>query len=159
FAAFTLGMGIVSAVAPLASQAFGARKPRFVRRAVRVGLWASVLCGAPLTALQFWGEDILLALGQAPEEAELAGRYLFGLCWCLIPAWAFMTLRNFMSAVNRPEPALWITLAAVPVNGVLAYALIYGAFGAPRLELLGAGLATTLVNLFMCTIAIWIAYT
>ena len=37
FAAYTLGMGLVSAVAPLASQAFGARKPRFVRRAVRVG--------------------------------------------------------------------------------------------------------------------------
>jgi MATE family multidrug resistance protein len=159
FAAFTLGMGLVSAVAPLASQAFGARNPRFVRRSVRVGLWAAVLAGVPLTALQFWGEGILLALGQAPESAELAGRYLLGLCWSLIPAWAFMALRNFMSAVNKPEPALWITLAAIPLNGVLAYALIYGELGAPRLDVLGAGLATTLVNLFMCGAAIWIAYT
>ena len=63
FAAFTLGMGLMSAVAPLASQAFGARNPRFVRRSVRVGLWAAVLAGVPLTALQFWGEEILLALG------------------------------------------------------------------------------------------------
>lgn len=159
FAAFTLGMGLMSAVAPLASQAFGARNPRFVRRAVRVGLWAAVLAGVPLTALQFWGEDILLLLGQSPEPAALAGRYLFGLSWCLIPAWIFMALRNFMSAVNRPEPALWITLAAIPINGVLAYALIYGAYGAPRLDVLGAGLATTLVNVFMCVVAIWIAYT
>ena len=146
FIAFTLGVGLVSAVAPLASQAFGARNPRFVRRSLRVGLWAAVLAGVPLTALQFWGEDILLALGQAPQSAELAGRYLMGLCWCLVPAWAFIALRNFMSAVNRPEPALWITLAAIPLNGVLAYALIYGAFGMPRLDVLGAGLATTLVN-------------
>jgi MATE family multidrug resistance protein len=159
FAAFTLGMGLMSAVAPLASQAFGARNPRFVRRAVRVGLWAAVLTGIPLTALQFWGEEILLLLGQSPEPAALAGRYLFGLSWCLIPAWIFMALRNFMSAVNRPEPALWITLAAIPINGVLAYALIYGAYGAPRLDVLGAGLATTLVNVFMCVVAIWIAYT
>jgi MATE family, multidrug efflux pump len=159
FAAFTLGMGLMSAVAPLASQAFGARNPRFVRRSVRVGLWAAVLAGVPLTALQFWGEEILLALGQSPESAKLAGRYLLGLSWCLIPAWVFMALRNFMSAVNRPEPALWITLAAIPINGVLAYALIYGAFGAPRLDMLGAGLATTLVNVFMCAVAIWIAYT
>ena len=93
----------------------------------------------PLTAVQFWGEDILVALGQAPEAAALAGRYLLGLGWCLIPAWAFMALRNFMGAVNRPEPALWITLAAIPANAVLAYALIYGAFGLPRLDLLGAG--------------------
>ncbi len=32
FAAFMLGMGLVSAVAPLAAQAFGAREPRMVRR-------------------------------------------------------------------------------------------------------------------------------
>ena len=159
FAAFTLGMGLVSAVAPLASQAFGARNPRFVRRAVRIGIWAAFMAGVPLTALQFWGKDILLALGQAPESAELAGRYLLGLAWSMIPAWIFMVLRNFMSAVNKPEPALWITLAAIPLNGILAYGLIYGAFGMPQLDVLGAGVATTLVNVFMCVAAIWIAYT
>ena len=159
FAAFTLGMGLASAVAPLASQAFGAREPRLVRRSLRVGLWAALITGAPLTILQFWGEDILLALGQTPQSAELAGRYLMGMAWCLVPAWAFMALRNFMSAVNRPEPALWITLVAIPFNGLLAYALIYGAFGAPRLEILGAGMATTLVNTGMCAAAIWVAYT
>ena len=63
-----------------------------------------------------------------------------------------------MGAVNRPEPALWITVAAIPANLVLAYALIYGAFGAPRLELFGAGLATTIVNVGMCAAAIWVAY-
>ena len=130
-----------------------------MRRSLRVGLWAALITGAPLTTLQFWGEDILLALGQTPQSAELAGRYLMGMAWCLVPAWAFMALRNFMSAVNRPEPALWITLVAIPFNGLLAYALIYGAFGAPRLEILGAGLATTLVNTGMCAAAIWVAYT
>ena len=43
FFGFVLGMGLVSAVAPLAAQAFGARKPRMVRRALRVGLWAAVI--------------------------------------------------------------------------------------------------------------------
>ena len=158
FAAYTVGMGLMAAVAPLASQAFGARKPRLVRRSVRVGLWAALLAGVPLTALQLWGDDILLALGQPPETAALAGRYLAGLAWCLIPSWAFIALRNFMSAVNRPEPALWITLAAIPLNALLAYALIYGALGAPHLGILGAGVATTLVNVAMCAAAVWFAY-
>jgi MATE family multidrug resistance protein len=158
FAAFTVGMGLVSAVAPLASQAYGARQPRMVRRALRVGLWAALMAGLPLTALQLWGRDILILLGQTPEAATLAGRYLQGLGWSLVPAWAFMALRNFMSAVNRPEPALWITLVAIPANLVLAYALIYGAFGLPELDLLGAGLATSLVNTGMCACAIWICY-
>ena len=159
FAAFVIGMGLVSAVAPLAAQAFGARQPRMVRRSLRVGLWASILLGLPLSVVQLWGEEMLIALGQAPDAANLAARYLAGLAWCLIPGWAFIALRNFMSAVNRPEPALWITLAAIPVNGLFAYALIYGAFGLPQLDLLGAGIATTIVNAGMCIAAIWVAYT
>lgn len=156
FTCFVLGMGLVSAVAPLAAQAFGARDPRMVRRALRVGLWASVILGVPLTLAQFWGGELLLLLGQTREIADLAEDYLFGLAWCLIPGWFFIVLRNFMGAVNRPEPALWITLAAIPANAVLAYALIYGHFGLPRLEMLGAGLATAVVNVGMCAVTLWI---
>jgi MATE family multidrug resistance protein len=158
FLGFVMGMGVVSAVATLASQAFGARQPRMVRRSLRVGLWAALMLGVPINAAQLWGETLLLAAGQASETAALAARYLLGLAWSMIPAWCFIALRNFMGAVNRPEPALWITLAAIPVNGVLAYALIHGVFGLPRLDLLGAGLATALVNLAMCAAAIWICY-
>lgn len=159
FAGFVLGMGLMSAVSPLAAQAFGAREPRMVRRALRVGLWAAVMVGAPMTAAMFFGEYALLALGQNPEAAHLAGQYLMGLGWCLVPGWWFIALRGFMGAVNRPEPALWITLAAVPSNLVLAYALIYGAFGMPQLGMLGAGVATTAVNIGMCAASLWIAYT
>ena len=158
FTMFVVGMGIVSAVAPLAAQAFGARQPRMVRRALRVGLWASVIVGIPLTAVQMLGAEILLALGQTREVADFADRYLLGMAWCMVPAWIFMALRNFMSAVNRPEPGLWITLAAIPANALLAYALIYGAFGLPQLDLLGAGLATTIVNIGMCVAAVWVCY-
>jgi MATE family multidrug resistance protein len=158
FVGFVLGMGPVSAVAPLAAQAFGARQPRMVRRSLRVGLWAAVMLGVPVNVAQLWGEDILITAGQSSATAALAARYLTGLAWSMIPAWCFIALRNFMGAVNRPEPALWVTIAAIPVNGLLAYALINGAFGAPRLDLLGAGLATTLVNVAMCAAAIWICY-
>lgn len=158
FAAFVVGMGLVSAVSPLASQAFGARQPRMVRRSLRVGLWAATMLGIPLSASQLYGEQILLALGQKPDAAALASTYLIGLAWCLVPAWWFIALRGFMQSVNRPEPGLWITLAAIPINAVLAYALIYGEFGLPRLEMLGAGIATTAVNLGMCVAGVWVCY-
>src|SRR3979411_2822327 len=158
FVGFVLGMGPVSAVAPLAAQAFGARNPRMVRRSLRVGLWAAVILGVPVHLVQLWGAAILTAAGQTPAAAALAARYLTSLAWSMIPAWCFIALRNFMGAINHPEPALWGTLAAVPLNGLLAYALIYGAFGLPSLDLLGAGLATTFVNVAMCIVAVWICY-
>src|SRR5919205_1258342 len=86
---------------------------------------------------QLEGERMLLALGQTPVEAALAAEYLRGLAWCLVPAWWFIALRGFMQSVDWPEPGLWITLAAIPINALLAYALIYGEFGLPRLEMLG----------------------
>jgi MATE family multidrug resistance protein len=158
FTVFTCGMGLIGAVTPLCAQYFGAREPRMVRRALRVGLWASVILGVPFTLSQFWGGDLLRALGQSSETAELAQRYLDGLAWCIVPGWFFMALRNFMGAVNRPEPGLWITLVAIPANVLLGYGLIYGAFGLPRLDLLGAGLATTIVNIAMCLAGVWVCY-
>jgi len=119
FVAFVIGMGLVSAVAPLAAQALGARQPRIVR---------------------------------------LAQRYLLGLAPGMAPALCFMAIRNFMGAVNRPEPGLWITLAAIPANAVLGYALIHGHWGMPKLELLGAGVATTTVNFGMCAAALWFTW-
>jgi MATE family multidrug resistance protein len=158
FVSFTFGMGPVSAVAPLAAQAFGARDPRMVRRALRVGLWAALLIALPLMAMPFHGEKILIALGQAPAAAHLAQSNLFGLAWGIPPALWFIAIRGFMSAVNRPEPVLWITLAAIPANALLVYLLLYGGFGLPRLGLFGAGLATSIVNLGTFLAGLWLTY-
>ena len=157
FVSFTVGMGLVSAVSPLAAQAYGARDPHRVRRSLRVGLWAAFLISLPVMALPFGGEQILLALGQSPEASRLAQQYLFGLVWSILPGLWFMATRGFMSAINRPEPILWITLAAIPANALLVYLLLYGEWGLPRLELFGAGLATSIINFAMFLAGLWFA--
>jgi multidrug resistance protein, MATE family len=157
FVSFTFGMGLVSAVAPLAAQAYGARKPHAIRRSLRVGMWAALFISMPMMALAFRGEQILLMLGQAPRAADLAQQYLLGLTWSILPALWFMAIRGFMSAVNRPEPILWITLIAIPANAVLVYLLLYGTFGLPGLGLFGVGLATSMVNLATFLAGLWFA--
>jgi MATE family multidrug resistance protein len=157
FVSFTVGMGLMSAVAPLAAQAYGAKNPRLIRRALRTGLWAGLLIALPIMIFPLRGERILLGLGQAPVPARLAQQYLFGLAWGVMPALWFLAIRSFMSALHRPQPILWITLAAIPANALLAYLLIYGELGLPRLELFGAGLATTIVNFATFIAALWFA--
>ena len=159
YSAFMLCLGLASAVAPLASQAVGAREPRGVRSALHAGLWAIAILGVPLTVVQLYAEPLLIDLGQSPEVSVLTGRYLDGLAWSMVPSCWFIALRNFMSAVDKPQPALWITLAAIPANGLLAYALINGAFGLPHLDLLGAGVATAIINALMCVAGGWVALT
>jgi MATE family multidrug resistance protein len=157
FVSFTFGMGLMSAVAPLAAQAFGAGDAALVRRSLRAGLWVGLIVALPIMAFPLRGEAILLALGQEALPARLAQDYLLGLAWGVAPALWFIALRGFMGAVNRPEPVLWITLAAIPINALLVYPLLYGAWGLPTLGLFGAGLATSLVNLGTFLAGLWFA--
>lgn len=152
FALYVFAFGVVMATATLASQAYGARRPRLVRRVIRQGLWATILIVAPGIALMAYTPEILTLLRQPPEAVALAGEYIDTLKWSLAPGIAFIVLRNFVSALNRPAFAMWVMLAGVPVNAALDYALIFGHFGLPRMELFGAGLATTSVSLFLFAI-------
>src|SRR5881227_702431 len=74
FMLFVVGMGLLGAVTPLASQYFGARQPRMLRRAVRVGLWATVMLGLTFTVAQLWGGEVLVWIGQSRTTAALAQR-------------------------------------------------------------------------------------
>lgn len=154
---FTFGAGLLAPIAPLTAQAFGSNNLALIRRLLRMGLWMALLLSIPITAVLLSGEQILLALGQAPNTARLAQQYMFGLAWGVAPMLCFQAIRSFMVAVNRPDLISWITVAAIPINALLIYVLIYGKLSLPRLDLLGAGLATTLVNCGMVSAALWCA--
>ena len=156
---FAFGAGLLSAIVPLVAQAFGANNLVMARCALRMGLWISLMLSLPIMAFAVGGEQMLLALGQAPKLAFLAQQYLVGVAWGVGPALSFVAIRGFMSAVNRPEPVLWITLGAIPTNALLVYLLVFGKLGLPCLELFGAGLATTLVNCGTCLASFWFAAT
>lgn len=66
--AVTFGMGLVAAIAPIAAQAFGADNLGVVRRSLRMGLWAALLLSPPIVAFPLRGQQMLLALGQAPTR-------------------------------------------------------------------------------------------
>ena len=157
FAFMLFGVGIISAVAALAAQAHGGRRPRDLRRVVRQGFWVATCFSIPALLIMAFTEDILLVLRQPPTAASVAAAYMNALMWALVPTLWFIVLRGFVSALGRPRPVLWIMLTGVALNAVLDFALIFGHFGAPRLGVLGAGIASVLVNLAMFLGLLWIA--
>ncbi|HLS69976.1 MAG TPA: MATE family efflux transporter [Kiloniellales bacterium] len=139
-------LGLLSGVPALAAQARGARDPRGVRRTVRQGLWLAVAVSLPTMVLLWHTPWILRLAGQEAGLAEAAGGYVRAAMWGLAPSMGFVVLRSFVAVLSRPAVAMMIMLAGVLFNVVVNYGLIFGNFGLPRLELVGAGLGSTLVH-------------
>lgn len=140
------GIGVASALPPLVAEALGARKPRQVRRAVRQGLWVIALVTVPPAGALAFSAPLLQALGQAPGVASEAQAYLRAAAAGLPFAAFTMALRGFVASFGHGRIVLGVMAAAVIVNAACNYGLIFGNFGLPRLELVGAGLSSTLVN-------------
>jgi MATE family multidrug resistance protein len=156
FVALMLGSGFAFAVIPVVAQARGRGDDRTVRRALRMAIWIVLGYSALLMGPLWMIEPVLNALGQEPEVAALAAKYSRIMQWTLFPMLCVMTVRGFLSALERPRPMLIATIVAVIVNAFLNYALIFGNWGAPRLELQGAAIASVLSA--CVSLAVGIAY-
>jgi MATE family multidrug resistance protein len=147
---FLLAMGIIQAVATLVAQAIGANDNKRLRHSLRQGFWVAVCATIPLSFLLWNGDHILLLLGQEPIKTGLAGGYLKANMWGFLAGLMFITMRGFLIAHSDIVPVLIISLVGVVLNIIGNYALMFGNFGFPRLELVGAGITSSIINWYMC---------
>lgn len=140
-----MGGGPTAAVAPMIAQMLG-RNPNDIdgpRAVTRMGLWVAIVLPLPLIPILLSAGWILSHLGQDPALARDAGKFTAMLCFGLPFTFGFQVLRNFATALERPRASLYVMLAAIAFNFVLAWALIFGHLGLPRLGIIGAGIATS----------------
>ena len=139
-------MGVVSIVGVLVAQAQGAGDLDAASRAVRQGFWVATLLSVPGVAFGWHLATLLGMLGQDDQVVVLARQYLHAVAWAFLPAIWFVVLRNFVTALARAGAVMVITVAAVGLNLLLNYALVFGKFGLPALGVAGAGYGTTIVS-------------
>lgn len=160
FVLFLFGSGFAWAVMPMVAEAEAAGNDTQVRRVTRMGLWLSVLFAAATMPLFLYAGPIFRALGQEEKLIPMAAQYLAVQGWSIFPALLVMVLKSYLSALERAGVVLWITLGAVAVNVVVNYALIFGTWGAPELGILGAAIASLVVNLvsalLMILYCVWV---
>lgn len=142
FVLFMFGTGFCLAVMPLAAEAVGAEDDQELRRAVRMGLWISLIYAVMVMVPLYYLEVILLWAGQAPDVASLADDYMKIALWGMIPAMLFAALRSAVTAVELAGILLWATIAGTALNALLDYMLIFGVWGAPQLGVEGAAYAS-----------------
>jgi len=149
--------GIVFGIDPVIAQAHGARNARLLGVTLQRGLVLALAASVPNAALWLFGEPILLAFGQDPALSAAAGRYV-AVQIPLVPAYlVFTVLRQYLMGRAIVMPILGVTLVGNAVNVAANYALIYGHWGLPRMEAVGAGIATVVTQgVMLVALAVWI---
>lgn len=148
FSAIIFCMGMLLAVGPMVSQAFGANDEHAIGRSVRQGLWMTVVLSIAAFTFVQNGEHVLRLLGQSEVNIEAAGAYLKAISWGIPSFLGFITLRAFMEAVSRPRIVTVVALFGVLLNIIMNYILMYGKLGFPAMGLVGTGWASTIVFTF-----------
>lgn len=146
YALFLIGLGPAMAVSPMVSQTLGADSDNLddARRSMRMGFWAIGIAFAISAPAVLLAKEIAVALGQPGGAAALAEPYLIALAPGLPFALAVIALRNFLASIERARAPLYVIIATTLLNAFLNWILIFGNWGAPRLELVGAGIASSL---------------
>jgi MATE family multidrug resistance protein len=90
----------------------------------------------------FFAKYVLIFFGQDPHLAAGAGTFVRPLAFGLPFSLGYQVLRNYATALKRPQAAMWVMVVMIGFNFLGDYALIFGHFGAPKLGLLGSGIAS-----------------
>lgn len=144
-------MGLAAATVPMMSGALGRRRHamREVRRTVTQGFWIGALACVPIWVALWHADTILVALGQSPELAAQAVRFMHTLQWALLPHVGYLVLRSFLASLEQPRWTLLVAAGAIAFNAFAGWVLIFGKLGMPALGLAGAGIASTASSLLM----------
>lgn len=148
--AWLLGGGPASAVSPMIAHILGERAGNRggVRASLRMGLWAVAIVSVVVMPIMWSAKPILLMLHQQPDLADGAGKFVTLVSIGLPFSLATMVLSGFATALGHPRAGLWVSLATIVFNGLAGWTLIYGHFGAPRLGIVGSGMATSASAVF-----------
>lgn len=139
---FIMGIGLTIAIAQMSSLYQGKNDHKNVSHYFFNGMFIVLIASLLIAGLLHFGSGILHHLKQDPEVVSLAMPYFKIMTWSMIPAMLFMGLKQFTDGLQFTRTAMLLAVGALPLNVFLNWLLIFGNWGFPRLELIGAGWAT-----------------
>ena len=149
FIAFSVGMGFSFAITPLIAESDGEGDQEKGRGIFQHGMILTTILGVVMFTTLYLLKPILYHLDQPAEVVELAIPYYEIVAFSMIPLMIFQGMKQFTDGLSQTKYAMWATILTNVVNILLNFALIYGLWIFPRLELVGAALGTLISRVVM----------
>ena len=113
------------------------------------GLYLNMFFTILLVITTIYSKYFLKYLGQDEEVLFHTYKYLDIISISLVPLMLFQTFKQFIEGLGFTKPAMFISIFSNVINILLNAILIFGLFGFPRLEIVGAAYATLISRIFM----------
>ena len=140
---FFFGIGLITQA--LVGRYYGAKNIKALRQQVHQSLWLTLACGLLGVLCILIAAEVLLISGFEPVMAGRAHDYLHAIAWGAVPMTMLAALRGSLEAMNLTQSVFWINFLIFLINIPLDYALVYGAWGMPKLGAEGCAWATAIL--------------
>ena len=140
-------IGLSYGITPLISSSDRGKK--YVSSILYNGMLVNVISCILLVSFVILTKHLLSYLGQDQEVLFHTYSYLDIICISLIPLILFQTFKQFIEGLGFTKPSMYISVISNVINVVLNAVLIFGLFGFPRLEIIGAAYATLISRVIM----------
>lgn len=143
FLGFTLCLGLMMAISPIAARLAGAGKLELIGRYTRQGLWLALTLGLVfIVAVQMLAGSMLAFVGINIAFLDMATGYVEAIVWGAPAVFMFLAFRFTTEGLGYTRPIMFTSLLALACNVFLNYVFMFGHFGAPALGAVGCGVAS-----------------
>jgi multidrug resistance protein, MATE family len=158
FVFLCFGMGTLTTLDPIISQAFGARDTTSIRRGMQRGIVLALLLSIPIVLVLPWAKPVLLLLNQPPAVVEIAATYSVILVGSVPAFLLFVAVRQGLQAMHILRPLVLVILLSNLANVFLDWTLIMGHLGCPALGATGSAIATVISRWIMVVLLLVISW-
>lgn len=155
---FVFGLGVLSSVAVLTSQAFGAGETNRFRIILRHGLLIATCWGLLIGLGGHAIQPFLDSMGQDPEVIEASRTFLILFGWSILPALVSHAAKQFSEALGQAWIPNVIMLLAVVLNAIFNWIFVLGNLGSPPLGAEGSGFSTLLARTLMAAALLYYVF-
>ena len=156
---FSLGIGLSAGATSVIARGIGAGDPDRVRRLTTDSLILALIISTILAIAGLLTIDpVFRALGADDNVLPLIHEYMV---WWYVGSPFLVVAMVGNGAIRAGGDTKWpgiIMVGSAVVNAVLDPILIFGLFGAPRMEIAGAAVATTISRIAMLVALVWILH-
>jgi MATE family multidrug resistance protein len=153
FLGFTVCLGLMMAISPIAARLYGAGNKELIGRYTRQGLWLAVGLGLTLfTLTQLFVAPVLTFLGIDEGFRDTTIGYVRVIMFGAPAICGFLAFRFTTEGIGYTRPIMYTSLFALVSNVFLNYVFIYGHFGVPAFGAIGCGIASAITMWFMVII-------